>query len=359
MNPINRILVLALFIPFTGSPFFIYGQTTADKAPVKIIYDTDIDLDVDDVGALALLHALQDNGEAEILGVIVNAPTPYGATTVSAVNRYYGHPEIPIGDMPIEEYVYDESFNRRYRGYAVNTPYGNFNIPVFRRFDHGIESRKDIWNGVQLYRKLLAEAADHSVTIAAVGLLTVLEDLMQSGPDRFSDLSGKALISKKVKQLVCMAGASQPAPGKDHFNWGFDGRGDAERISQQWPTTIVIMPFGGSIRTGARLTTETPQNNPVRTCYELFLKKHENKNRSSWDQIACLYAVRGAGDIFEEVNQGKRLDVTFNPVTYRWRDVRPGEVGHLLLKQKAPDATFKTIVEDLMVQPPAKPGLDN
>lgn len=330
------------------------AQSPDRNQPVKIIYDTDIDLDVDDVGALALLHALEDNGEAEILGVIVNAPTPYGATTVSAVNRFYGHPEIPIGDMPIEEYVYDPSFNKRYRGYAVNTPYGNFNIPVFRRFDHGIKSRKDVWSGVQLYRKLLSEAADKSITIAAVGLLTVLEDLMQSPPDQYSDLPGKALIEKKVLQLVCMASASQPRPGKDHFNWGFDGRGDAARVTQGWPTRIVIMPFGGKITTGARLTTETPEDNPVRVCYELFLAKKENKNRSSWDQIACLYAVRGAGVMFEETKQGKRLDVTYDPVTYQWRDARPGEVSHLLLTQKASDEEFKKVVEDLMVQAPRK-----
>jgi len=34
-----------------------------NKQPVKLIFDTDMALDVDDAGALALLHALQDDGE--------------------------------------------------------------------------------------------------------------------------------------------------------------------------------------------------------------------------------------------------------------------------------------------------------
>lgn len=349
MNSLNK---LALLVAMSG--LFLVPAEAQVKTPVKIILDTDIDLDVDDVGALAVLHALQDNGEAEILGVICDAPTPYGASTIAAVNRYYGHPEIPIGDMPPEEYLYDASFNVRYRGYALSTPYGNFNAPIFRRFAHGIKTRKDVWSGVKLYRKLLAQSPDGSVTIAAVGLVTVLEDLMQSGADEYSPLSGRQLIEKKVNQLVCMVGASANRRTKVDFNWGFDGRGDAERVSRKWPTPIVIMPFGSSIQTGNRLVSETPASNPVRAAYELFLAKRPVKNRSSWDQIAVLYAVRGAGKLFREV-RGRRLEFTAEPILYQWRDMREGEISHVLLKQAAPDSTFQKLVEDLMVQPPKQP----
>ncbi|MCK9316355.1 MAG: nucleoside hydrolase, partial [Verrucomicrobia bacterium] len=41
-------------------------------APAKIIFDTDMAEDVDDVGALALLHALADAGEAEILACMIS-----------------------------------------------------------------------------------------------------------------------------------------------------------------------------------------------------------------------------------------------------------------------------------------------
>lgn len=333
------------------SSFTLLAQSTTGKQPVHIIYDTDMDLDVDDAGALAMLHALQNNGEVKILGVICNAPTPYGVTTISAINFYYGHPEIPVGDMPMDDYVYDSSFSKRYRGYAVTTPYGNFNLPIFKRFPSSVKSRKDVWNGVALYRKLLAASPDTGVTIAAVGLLTVLEDLLISKPDQYSKLNGRDLVRKKVKQLVCMAGDQQPPPGKDHFNWGFEGRGDAERISRNWPTRLVISPMGGKIITGARLTTETPASNPVRAAYELFLAKHENKNRSSWDQIVALYAVRGAGDLFTE-EYGNRLDVTAVPLTYTWRPIRAGEAPHVLLNQKATNETFQKVIEDLMVQAP-------
>ena len=45
-----------------------------DSKPVQIIFDTDMDIDCDDAGALAVLHALMDYEEAEILGVVVDVP---------------------------------------------------------------------------------------------------------------------------------------------------------------------------------------------------------------------------------------------------------------------------------------------
>ncbi len=84
----------------------------------------------------------------------------------------------------------------------------------------------------------------------------------------------------------------------------------------------------------------------------VFSEKNQ-QNRSSWDQLAVLYAVRGPGELFEEVKE-RRLEVTAEPVLYQWREVRPGEAGHVLLKQKASDEIFKQVVEDLMVQAPKK-----
>ena len=42
-------------------------------APARIILDVDLAEDVDDAGALAVLHALADRGEAEILGILVSS----------------------------------------------------------------------------------------------------------------------------------------------------------------------------------------------------------------------------------------------------------------------------------------------
>ena len=50
---------------------FSCGISFAQKQkPVSIIFDTDIGPDYDDVGAMALLHAFADKGEAKILATI-------------------------------------------------------------------------------------------------------------------------------------------------------------------------------------------------------------------------------------------------------------------------------------------------
>ena len=49
--------------------------------------------DVDDVGAVAIGHALADNGEAELLAVVQNTAPVRCAGAISVVNRYYGRDE--------------------------------------------------------------------------------------------------------------------------------------------------------------------------------------------------------------------------------------------------------------------------
>src|SRR5690606_29052446 len=60
-------------LPFPLSPFLLLALLLAAGGaaaqPVRVIFDTDLGPDADDAGALALLHALADRGEAEILGV--------------------------------------------------------------------------------------------------------------------------------------------------------------------------------------------------------------------------------------------------------------------------------------------------
>ena len=63
---------------------------------VPVILDTDMAYDVDDVGALACLHALADRREAKILGVVYNETHPLGPIAIDVINRWYGR-QVPIG----------------------------------------------------------------------------------------------------------------------------------------------------------------------------------------------------------------------------------------------------------------------
>src|SRR4051794_15651115 len=63
-------------------------------APVDLIIDTDLGSDIDDAYDLALAHALQDNGELNILAMGFVGDGIFGAPAIEAINWYYGHGNI-------------------------------------------------------------------------------------------------------------------------------------------------------------------------------------------------------------------------------------------------------------------------
>jgi inosine-uridine nucleoside N-ribohydrolase len=56
---------------------------------------------------------------------------------------------------------------------------------------HVSENCAQVPDAVDLYRELLAEADDLSVTIAAIGFATNLAGLVESAPDSHSSLTGQ------------------------------------------------------------------------------------------------------------------------------------------------------------------------
>ena len=95
------VLNLAMFVLFmVGSGAVIAAGESKDdasKEPVKVIFDTDMITDFDDVGALACLHALADAGECEILATVSSTRGNASVGAVEVINRYYGRADLPVG----------------------------------------------------------------------------------------------------------------------------------------------------------------------------------------------------------------------------------------------------------------------
>jgi hypothetical protein len=62
---------------------------------IPVILDTDIDGDSDDVAAVAILHALADEGKVGILAMGVVSRHPYSPACLDAINTFYGRGDIP------------------------------------------------------------------------------------------------------------------------------------------------------------------------------------------------------------------------------------------------------------------------
>ena len=297
----------------TITPTNSVAQDTEKTLPKRVIFETDMCFDVDDVGALAVLHTLADSGEAEILAISFNEVHPNGANAIRAINTWYNRGEIPIGV---------------YKGDLANPDKSKY-LDSIANFPHDPPSI-ELPSSLELYLQVLAEQPDNSVTIISVGFLNNLYDLLKAD---------SKLIDQKVAELVVMAGLVN-----DNFNTvRHDLVDKTEEVIRNWPTRLVISQHGGSVRTGTKLA-EAPAENPVREAYYRWFDG-QYKGRASWDQVAVLYGVRGLGDYFTEVTEGSGRLLN----GFEWK-MKPGFRSYL--DPLLPDSEFTEIIESLMIKPP-------
>ena len=69
--------------------------TNADK--VRLILDTDLGPDYDDVGAMAVMHALADSGYVDILATISSNKSELTIPCIEIINTYFKRPDISLG----------------------------------------------------------------------------------------------------------------------------------------------------------------------------------------------------------------------------------------------------------------------
>lgn len=236
----------------------------------KIIFDTDMGPDYDDVGAIAVLHALADSGECEILATLSSDSYVSIAPTIELLNRYFGKESIPVGIPDKIE--------------ANFTAHNNWNDSLLARFAPDLKSKTDYPKASNIYRKILALQPDKSVTIVTVGFTTNLANLLKTGADDYSSLSGAELVQQKVKKWVAMAGHF---PEGSEFNIRIDSA-SSSYVFEHWPTPILFSGFeiGWPILTGEKVSQKDSVNNPVSWAYKYNLATYENKpvkNRMSWD----------------------------------------------------------------------------
>jgi len=306
-----------------------------ERPAVRLIFDTDIQGDADDVGTVAVLHALADSGEVEILAMGVSSKNPFSPLCLSALNTYFGRGDVPLGVL-------------KGPGSSKRSRYAR---QIGEEFPRKLKSIDDAPDAAMLYRRVLAAADEKSVVIVSVGFLSNLRNLLKTKPDDLSPLDGRALVAKKVKTWVCMGG--QFPKGREACNMRRDAPAAAYAI-EHWPTPVIFSggELGRRIQTGAGLT-KLPADSPVRRAYELY---NGLTNRASWDQTAVLYAVRGLegglNDVWDLHTEGS---IHFDAKTayVQWRD-QP-QRDHAYLVEKMPPKQVARMIEALMLHLPKHP----
>lgn len=300
---------------------------------VKLILDTDMLTDCDDLAAMAILHKLADFGEVDILATVVSSKHPLSAAVVDVVNTYYGRPDLRCGAPK--------------NGTGVYKDHSVFLEPVSAEYPHAIESNDSVEDAVSVYRDVLAKAEDNSIVIATIGYMSNLEQLLKSSGDEFSPLCGEELVRAKVRNWVCMGGNFPVDPAVDNVNFTRDAEAACYTI-RNWPGDIIFVgrEIGHNIFIGESLRSES-ESNPVRRAYQLH---RENANATDWnhhtaDPCTILYAVRGRQNIW---SMSPRGNLNLNEdCSFEWSNDENG--NHFYLLQEMDRAETARILDRLLI----------
>lgn len=253
-------------------------EPKAYEGPHKVIIETDMGNDIDDALALAVALKAANNNELELLAVGCHKMSETPARYVDIVNTYYGQPQVEaaMSVTPVKE-------TSSYADYTQ--------APSAMGF---AESKGGVYpEPVALYRKILAEAEDGSITFVSLGFGTTLAQLLDSPADEISPLTGKELVAKKVRTLSIMAG-SYGENKRAEYNVVNDIPA-MKKVFAEWPGEIVQNPF----EIGKQVMfpgSEVENNlgweglNPVVEGYKLY--RPMPYDRPSWDILSVIYILK-------------------------------------------------------------------
>ena len=292
---------------------------------VKIILDTDLGCDCDDVGAAAVLCSLAKAGEAEIVCAASCISNPWGARMLSYELASLGFPDVPVGALAEKDFMADDWCGRYARVYGEN-----YHIP-----------QPEFEDAVRVMRRALAENnGGRDITLAAIGPLRNIANLLRSEGDDISPKSGRELIAENVCEFVTMLGSVSRT---DYCEWNVKcDIPSARYVISEMPVPTVFSPFelGDHIVTGNLLPT-LPVGHVVREAY--YIHEEEKKyTRFSWDPITVLCAVRKQNPLYERrpLHVSIKEDGCF--------DVTTGD-DMFTLVQKVPDEEVVHVIDALMI----------
>ena len=274
-----------------------------------VILETDFCTDVDDVAALSLLcgEAKAHPEAFRLGGVSCNVRSPFVAAAVKTVLSAWGLQDTPVGvtgdDLPPsgDRSEYLAGLAARWRG----------------------ADPAAACSGRELYRRILAEAADGSVDVISIGFFNTLDEVLADDP---------ALFRRKVRAVWAMAGGFARCAAMSEFNVkGY--RDAARRFLEAWDGPILFVGFecGETVMTDLSGLPAEYDSHPL---VEAF-RHHRGPamKRSSWDPITVDLALGGENECYELGEPG-RVRVAPNAST----PFEPDPAGNArVLRFRAPD----------------------
>ena len=279
-----------------------------EQRDIRVILDCDMGSSTDDLFALMMLYRYMDMKRCNLIGVIVDRMGKANADIVDVMNNFYGYPDIPIGletDGQKDTHVWITYHNLPY---ARSTE----GVPMFKR---SVGDDGTYMEAYKLYRKLLAEQPDKSVTIASIGFVTSLARLLESEPDEYSPLNGVELVRAKVKEIYAMGGVFGDAVEPDYnFKQAIDF---SMKFFELLPKEVDIVFSPGEVGDPLDYRPETVISDmdwtdlhPIKWTYQFL---NCNTGQKMWDPQAVIHAVEG--DDFYKLSERGWVTLTPNGET--------------------------------------------
>ena len=264
------------------------GQQDEYAGVPLIILDTDIGSSVDDLFALEMLYHYEDEGRCRLLGVMVDREGERNAAFADVMNTYFDHGDVPVG--LVRDGIKEPKVWIDY-AHVADTKDGE-GQPMFSRSIVDYSSLPDGW---QLYRRLLAEQPDRSVSIVSVGFVTCLAQLLASGADEYSSLTGVELVRRKMKCIYLQGGVFGEAVEPD-FNFA-QGITFAKTFFQNWPQEVDMvfspMEAGQDVEyTPGQVIADVSWTDahPIK---QVYMQCDCNTGQRMWDVMPVIQAVEG------------------------------------------------------------------
>jgi purine nucleosidase len=313
------ILLIVAFLAFTNA----HAQT-------RVIADMDIDSDVDDVAALAMLNNMHIRGQIRLLGVVVTSDDPYAAVCTDAINRYFNKQGFPIGVLQNQDSLRNHS---------------RYTRQISEEFPHKLQNSAEAESATALYRRLLSGSPDNSVIILTIGHLSNFQALLQSGADKYSRLSGIDLAEKKISKWFCMGG--QFPAGREANFYRPDPASTIYCINA-WKKPVIFAGWevGEKIKTGgAYLKSIVDKKSPVAKAYELY---NQFKGRSSWDQVAVYFLLKEHEQYFDIIKNG--YCAILSDGSNEWRTDHESKHAYVTFRPGADPAQIANRMDNMVVK---------
>jgi hypothetical protein len=310
-------------VPPTTTNVPVVSAPVARPTGPSVIIDTDLSRWWDDATAIGLANVLQQQGAANVLGIVSDIRNPIAVAALDAIDTAYGHADIPLGAVAHSD---------------ADTAAHGYSDVLARRLPHTVANSHAVPEAVDLYRQLLARQPDRSVTIVALGAYTNLAGLLAAP-------TGRALVTAKVTRLVIMDGLFPGGIGPV-TNQKLDLAAARTVVAgannvAPWPTPIAWVDGldGISTRVGGTLCAKAPPDNPMRIAYENLFKCGPVQD-GDWDAPALLYALGDVPHAFSVLGRGgaavinKQGGLSWQAISPRRHDVYVHVADQKMLNQR-------------------------